>query len=265
MFNPVVSVVIPAYNAEHWLAETIQSVLDQTYQEFEVIIVDDGSTDTTRRVVENFKDERILYLYQENQGLSSARNSGIRAACGRYIALLDADDLFKPDKLAQQVARLEREPDLGVVTCGFDLIDDQGNWLREEQHWLHAPKINLHTLLFWNPLLPSTLLIRRIWFEKVGFFDESLRRYEDWEFSVRLALAGCRMEYVQKSLLSYRRHATNMSTAVDLVPVATEAAVKLMSNLFEQADLPEDVCLLRNKVFGNLYLDAAARAYNAGV
>jgi hypothetical protein len=128
-----------------------------------------------------------------------------------------------------------------------------------------VPAIELRTLLFSNPLLPSTLLIRRTWFERAGLFDESLRRYEDWEFPVRLALAGCRMEWVREVLVRYRRHQANMSTAIELVPVATEAAVGFMTRLFERSDLPDGVRALRGRVFGSVYLDAAARAYGAGV
>ncbi|MCJ7568848.1 MAG: glycosyltransferase [Anaerolineales bacterium] len=263
--TPKISIVIPAFNAEYWIARTINSVLSQTLQDLEIIVIDDGSTDGTRNIVEAIKDNRIQYHYQENRGLSGARNSGILASTGRFIALLDADDLFKPKKLAYQVELMEKEPDLGLVTCGIELIDQYDNHIGEERHWLFHPTIDLDHLLFWNPLLPSTLLIRREWFERVGLFDESLRRYEDWEFPIRLAAAGCRMEYVREILVSYRRHTVNMSSAVELVHVATDDAVRMITSFFEREDIPEHTQELKEKVMGNVYLDATARAYEAGL
>ncbi len=265
MTSPTVSVIIPAYDAARWLREAIVSVLNQNFQDFEIVVVDDGSTDDTRQIVESFTDSRLRYIYQPNRGLSAARNTGIRAALGRYIALLDADDVFKPDKLAKQVAILEGEPNIGLVLCGYELIDESGRVLREEKPYLRVPEVDLRTVLFWNPLLPSTLLIRRVWLDRVGMFDESLRRYEDWDFAVRIAFAGCQMRWVRETLLGYRRHQANMSTAAQLVPVATDAAVKFMSQFFARPDLPDAVCALQDRVFGNLYLDAAARAYGAGL
>jgi glycosyltransferase involved in cell wall biosynthesis len=261
----MVSVVIPAYNVERWLGGTMQSVLSQTYQDLEIIVVDDGSTDRTAQVVEAIKDERVSCIRQENRGLSGARNTGILAARGRYVALLDADDLFKPEKLERQVAVLDQCPSVGLVTCGFELIDEAGSHLGEERNWLSHPRIDLNLLLFWNPLLPSTLLIRRQWFDRVGLFDETLRRYEDWDLPIRLASAGCRMEYVEEILLSYRRHSFNMSTAVELVPVATRDAVRFMTSFFERPDIPESIRMLRGKALANVYMDAAARAYGAGL
>jgi glycosyltransferase involved in cell wall biosynthesis len=263
--TPNVSVVIPAYNAARWLAETVQSVLGQSYADFEVIIVDDGSTDGTAGVAQSVADSRIRYIYQQNRGLSAARNAGTREARGRYIAFLDADDLFRPDKLARQVAVLDGCPEVGLVTCGFEFIDEGGQRIGQQCSWLDCPKLDLPTLLFWNPLLPSTLIVRREWCERAGPFDERLRRYEDWEYAIRLAYAGCRMEYVHDVLLGYRRHENNISTAQALIPVATAAALNVMSEFFGKADLDPAIESLRPKVFANLYLDAAARAYGGGL
>jgi len=263
--SPVVSVVIPAYNADTWLAEAIQSVLDQSWQDFELIVVNDGSTDRTTEVVRGFKNRRISCISQENRGLSSARNTGIRGARGEFIALLDADDKFKPEKLTRQLAKFDADPEIGIVTCGYDLIDDRGKWLQREMPWLSAPLIDLKTLLFWNPLLPSTLLIRTHWFKTAGLFDGSLRRYEDWELPVRFAIAGCRMGWVHEVLVDYRRHETNMSTAGDLVPVATNDALEFITRFFREGELDEEIQALESKVLANLYLDGAARAYGAAL
>lgn len=255
--------MIPAYNAARWLAEAIQSVLDRTWEDFEVIVVDDGSTDGTAAVAARFNDPRVRYIRQQNRGLSAARNIGIRSARGTYAALLDADDRFKPDKLSLQMTAFHADPGLGMLTCGYDLIAETGRRLRAERPWLQAPVIDLRTLLFWNPMLPSTLLFRKDQVMQVGGFDESLLRYEDWDLPLRLALAGCRMGWVREVLLEYRRHDSNMSTDPELVPVATAAALEFMSRFFRRSDVPSPIRRLEDAVFGNLYLDASARAYGA--
>lgn len=261
MRDPIVSVAIPAYNSARWLPETMASVLKQTFSELELIVVDDGSTDDTPEVVKQSADDRVRYVHQENRGLSAARNTGILTARGKYIAFLDADDLFRPNKLARQLALFEADPALGLITCGYDLIDESGRLIGEERPWLDAPVIDLRTVLFKDPLLPSTLLVSRVWLDRIGLFDESLRRYEDWEYAVRATQAGCKMACAKASLLAYRRHRANMSTARHLVPVATADAVGFMTRFFNRDDLPTEIRALKPKVFGNLYLDAAARAY----
>ena len=110
-----VSIIIPAYNQAHYLGAAIASALGQSYGDVEVIVVDDGSTDKTREVVEQIGDPRLRYVYQENQGLSAARNTGIRHACGTYLSYLDSDDLFLPEKVALLLAVMEERPEVGLV------------------------------------------------------------------------------------------------------------------------------------------------------
>lgn len=265
MVDLKVSVVVPAFNAERWLAETIQSVLNQTFTGFELIVVDDGSTDGTATVAKSFQDVRVRYIRQGNRGLSGARNTGIRAARGSIVAFLDADDLFHPQKLAQQMAAFENDRRVGGVVCGYETIDESGTQLHEERPWLSAPLIDLRTLLFWNPILPSALAVRRDLLFTAGLFDEKLQRYEDWDLPLRLASQDCRMVWVKEVLVAYRRHGQNMSTAAELVPVATDAAVGFMKRFFSHPGIPAEIRSLEGKVFGNLYLDAAARAFGAGL
>jgi glycosyltransferase involved in cell wall biosynthesis len=262
---PHVTIVIPAYNAEQWLSAALGSALAQTYADIEVVVVDDGSTDGSARVVESFADPRVRLIRQENRGLSAARNTGIRQARGSLVAFLDADDLFDPNKIEKQVRPLENEPELGVVSCGFRVIDEVGSVLGMEMPWRDSPIVELPSLLFSCPLLPSTLLCRRDWLVRVGMFNESQRCYEDWEFAIRLALAGCRFGWVREPLISYRRHASNLSTSQKVVPAATRVALAFMKRFFSTPGLPGKLQQLRPKVFGNLYLDAAARAYGSGM
>ena len=122
---PIVSVIIPAYNAERFIPQAIQSVLEQTYQSYEIIVVDDGSTDKTKDILKEFED-KVCCIYQENQGPSAARNAGIKISQGRYICFLDADDIWTPDKLEVQVEFLECHPDISLVFSDHQDFDAGG-------------------------------------------------------------------------------------------------------------------------------------------
>src|SRR5712692_4293853 len=125
--SPTVSVVIPVYNGERYLAEAISSVLDQTYKNFELIVVDDGSTDQSAAVVRSFTDDRIRYLYQSNGGASKARNLGVAASRGTVIAFLDSDDVWLPHKLERQIDCLASHKDVGAVYCWYEVLEPDGS------------------------------------------------------------------------------------------------------------------------------------------
>ncbi len=135
--TPLVSVIVPAYNAARFLPESIPSVLAQTWTDFELIVVNDGSTDDTVACVEAFTDPRIRLVSQANRGLAGARNGGIRAARGSFIALLDADDLWHPEKLARHVAHLQSRPGVGVSYSASAFMDDAGR----DMHLMQTPKL----------------------------------------------------------------------------------------------------------------------------
>lgn len=184
MIHSKVSVIIPTYNRAELLKEAVDSVLAQTFRDFELLVVDDGSTDHTRELLKGCGDH-ITYLFQENQGVSSARNLGIRSSKGAYVALLDSDDLWLPQKLEQQVAIMDQQPDLQL--CHTEEI-----WIRRgvrvnprKKHQKHSGYIFPYCL----PLCvvsPSSVMIRRGLFEKVGYFDESLPACEDYDLWLRV-------------------------------------------------------------------------------
>ncbi|GAK58176.1 glycosyl transferase family protein [Candidatus Vecturithrix granuli] len=184
MQRQLVSVIIPTYNRAAWLKEAIDSVLSQSAQAIELIIVDDGSTDQTHELVAGYGDQ-IHYLYQDNQGVSSARNLGIRSSHGQYTALLDSDDLWLPDKLARQIAIMEQQPDLQL--CHTEEI-----WIRrgvrvnpKKKHQKYGGYIFPYCL----PLCvisPSSVMIRRSLFDNVGYFDETLPACEDYDLWLRI-------------------------------------------------------------------------------
>ncbi|MCP4399817.1 MAG: glycosyltransferase family 2 protein [bacterium] len=182
--TPKVSVIIPTYNRADFLKEAIASVLAQSYQDFELLIVDDGSTDRTHHVVDSYAG-RVKYLFQENRGVSSARNLGIRSSRGEFITLLDSDDCWLPQKLERQIEVMETEVELRL--CHTEEI-----WIRrgvrvnqKKKHRKHGGYIFPNCL----PLCvisPSSVMIRRMLFDEIGFFDETLPACEDYDLWLRI-------------------------------------------------------------------------------
>ena len=182
-----VSIIIPAYNAASTLADTLQSVLSQTYQDFEIWIIDDGSQDETEVVVQAQSDPRIHFLKQSNAGPAAARNRGVAASAGELITFLDADDCWTPDKLADQVRVLAERPDAAVAYSWTDYIDMAGQPLYAGCRDRHEGEV--YGALFRHNFIESgsNLMVRRAALEEVGGFDTSLRAVEDWELWLRLA------------------------------------------------------------------------------
>ena len=187
---PKVSVIIPTYNRGNLIHGAIESVSAQTYQDFEIIVVDDGSSDQTRSKLAAFrKDNKIRYIFQENRGSSSARNRGGREAEGEYLAFLDSDDLFLPTKLEKQAAVLETEPDFAMVQSFFAKFRaSPEEELGTRKTKFFSGHIYPQILTYWSYLMnPSCILIRKSVFEELGGFDESMPSAEDLDFFRRVA------------------------------------------------------------------------------
>jgi glycosyltransferase involved in cell wall biosynthesis len=216
--TPLVSVVTPTYNSGNFIAQAIQSVLEQTYQHHEVIVIDDGSTDETKDVLRGF-NSYIKYLYQENRGPSAARNAGIRAARGKYICFLDADDLWVANKLEVQLAFMEHHCDIGLVFSDFEEFDAdrilRGSFLAEKVfRYDIVSEIPIREafmkLVMENFIPTSTIMVRKECFEKVGLFDESLRSVEDRDMLLRIA-AHFGIACIPLVLSKKRVHGSNIS------------------------------------------------------
>jgi glycosyltransferase involved in cell wall biosynthesis len=204
MSSPLVSVIIPAYNQAEFLAATIHSVLNQTYQNFEIIVVNDASPDNTNEVMRQFTDPRIQYIVHErNQRLPATRNTGMRASQGEIIALLDADDLFHPEKLETHVKFLKEHPEVGVSYNARYEMNHSAETIREL--WRPPLTVSLVDLMLGFPFSPSDTVIRREWAFKVGLFNPEMGSAEDTDFPCRLALAGCQFAGIDRAL-NYRRH-----------------------------------------------------------
>lgn len=177
-----VSVIIPVYQVEKYIAATVKTVLAQTYTNFELIIVDDGSTDKSREICEQFTDPRIKIICQENRGVAAARNTGIRNAQGEYLALLDADDLWLPEKLAKHVEHLETSPSVGVSFCRSAFIDEQGKPLGIYQI-SKLQDITPLDLICRTPIGNGSVpVMRREVFEEIKFSDNLYGVVEDFYF-----------------------------------------------------------------------------------
>ncbi|MEL6861245.1 MAG: glycosyltransferase family 2 protein [Pseudomonadota bacterium] len=198
MSMPTVSVIMPVYNTAKYVEAAVQSVLDQTFSNFELLIIDDAGSDNSIELCQGFDDPRIRIISQVNRGLAGARNTGIRNAKGQFIALLDSDDLWEPQKLEKHVQHLRRAPHIGVSYAASKLIDDDGHLLRITQR----PKlrqISPRDVFLRNPIgNGSAPVLRRAVFEEIAYlnpareeldyFDESFRQSEDIECWCRIAL-----------------------------------------------------------------------------
>ncbi len=254
---PSVSVIIPTFNAAVFLPQAVLSVLQQTFQDFEIIIVDDGSTDNTHEICERFPVSKVRTIYQQNMGSPAARNSGIRATNAKYIAFLDADDWYLPDKLALQVQALESQPQLGLVTGGWATVNEAGETVRLDRPWMVYPQIDAHLLFYECPLVVHSVLVRRSWLEQVSFFDASLKFVEDWDLWLRLVLAGCKMAWNEALVCTRRMHPQNKSRDA----IKTKAGILATLEKAFASPLPPDLAVEKERILAHWYLVSAAGEY----
>lgn len=211
---PLVSIIVPTYNRCEFVQQAIDSVLAQTFQDFELIVVDDGSTDGTGDVLKTRYGGKIIYIWQENQGGPVARNTGISSAKGKYIALLDSDDFWLPEKLSRQVPVLENNPEVAVVLCQAWYVDNKGQRLGEQPLGVNtrSSDFSVEKLLLYNkiPAGSTTALIRRSVLDRVGGFSKDIRFGAEWDLWLRMA-ADSTMFMIPEPLAFYRRHKQTLS------------------------------------------------------
>ncbi|MGA9993775.1 MAG: glycosyltransferase family A protein [Pyrinomonadaceae bacterium] len=253
--QPLVSIIMPAYNAEKYVAAPLRSVLDQTYSRWELVVVDDGSTDKTALIVRGFadSDSRIRYIFQPNGRMARARNNGISNARGELIAFLDSDDLWLRDKLERQIEKLaETNADVifsdGFVFTDEDVFDEsvtfktlRGSFSGEEMYRL---------LLYDNRVPLLSALVRKSVLQRAGLFDEQQgfqARCEDYDLWFRVASAGATFYGMEQALVRYRVHSASMSGNKVEMMRATIATVK------KYMDVPTAQSVALNKRFRVLY------------
>ena len=245
MNNPSVSIIMPAYNAEKYIDEAIDSVISQTFANWELIIVNDGSTDDTQKIVEAYvsSDTRIKLINQENKRLGAARNEGIKNAKGEWVAFLDADDLWVDVKLEKQLAAAAVYPDAGVIfTNGFTFYQDDLKTAKPygavAGYYSATAAYKLEYTGNYIPVL--SVMVKRTHINNTGLQDESPAIYgcEDWDYWLRLAIQGVAFYGMEEKLFYYRKHASNMSNDSNLMSLAN--ANVFIKNYREELLSPEE-------------------------
>ena len=186
--QPLVSIILPSYNGERYIKEAIESVLNQSFGNFELILINDGSIDKTADILEEYKnkDSRIKTIHQENIGLAKSLNKGIRLAKGKYIARMDDDDLWLKEKLEKQIDFIEKNPEIGLLGTGCYEVTDKGKIIGKKIF----PEKNQELqkdLIQYNPFIHSSIMAKREVFDEVGLYDEKFRESEDYELWLRIA------------------------------------------------------------------------------
>ena len=258
---PCISVVIPAYNQGHYVVETVESVLAQTHHDYEIIVVDDGSTDDTRVRLVPYAD-RIHYMYQANKGLSGARNTGFAASQGDYVWFLDSDDLLRPDAFECMVHVLDEAPNDGLVYCAWQQISADDKSVLGEVHPRQSGNVLKLLLLREFFFFGSSALIRRSVLEQVGSFDESLPWGDDADMWLRIGLADRSFGYVDQPVLQYRVHNASMTASVS--PHQIEGWQAGLKKFFATPHLAPDLRALEKQAYAVLYFETAGRYFRAG-
>ncbi len=212
---PEVSIIIPAYNQDIFLEETLKSVLAQTYRDFECIIIDDGSTDSTLEISKKYADyKKVKYFYQENKGLAGARNTGIRLAKSKYIHFLDSDDIVNRNFLENMVNKLDNNEGVDVLSCAWILIDEAG---REISSKIGPVRSNNYFMdLILKNLFPvHAVILKKNIFDDVGLFNEKLAALEDWDMWLRIAMRNYKFDVLDEIGVKYRRHGRCMTLKLD--------------------------------------------------
>ncbi|HWP93500.1 MAG TPA: glycosyltransferase [Thermodesulfobacteriota bacterium] len=232
---PKVSVVIPTYNRAELLGSAINSVLSQTFQDFEIVVVDDASRDNTAEVIRGFNDKRIKHVRHEtNKGEAGARNTGVINSDGSYVAFLDDDDEWLPEKLERQIEIFERDSDrIGGVYTGFLKVDRATGQVVKEVIPTKRGNIFNELLQFNWIRIPSVLMVKKECFDRTGLFDASIPFGLDYDMWIRIS-KEFQFEYVDRPLVKYYSHAdSRLSTNYKLVISGKEAMLKKYSDVFE--------------------------------
>jgi len=231
--GPLVSVIMPAYNSAEYIKAAIESVLIQNYTNFELVIINDGSTDNTDKIVHGFKDGKIRYLWQKNRGLAATHNTGIRQSRGEFITKLDADDKMTPDFIARHLQEFAKHPEADLVYCDDCLIDESDKSIRIIKRPEYSDRKLLIRDLFrcGYPIVPFRTCIRRSVFNKIGFFDENLPIGEDYDMMRRFIKHGLKISHLPSAL--YLRRMTENSLSRNLTRYKAKCQLELVKRFTE--------------------------------
>jgi glycosyltransferase involved in cell wall biosynthesis len=256
---PEVSVIIPSYNSAKYLTDAVDSVLSQTFRDFEVLIVDDGSTDNTEGVISRY-GEPVRYIRQRNSGVAAARNRGIQESCGQYVAFLDADDTWRPEKLEMQVKALREKPGYRACYTAFTVVSANLTPCGVTRScW---PVASLQDLLLRGNVIGSicSVVCERSLFESTGGFDPSLSQCADWDMWVRMSTLT-EFLYLDSPLVTYRQHTANMSRNA---PLLEQDSLRVLQKGFDMPLLENGLRRKRRAAFARNYMVLAGTYFHAG-
>ena len=258
MLMPEVSVIIPTFNSAQYVTDAVDSVLNQSFGDLEVLVIDDGSTDDTESVMSRY-GAPVRYIRQQNGGVAEARNRGITQSRGRYVAFLDADDTWLPDKLAKEVTALDLNRGYRACYSAFAVADcdlvpfDVSNSRRE------GPALE-DLLLRGNVIAtPSTVMCERALFAETGGFDPALSQCADWDMWVRLA-ALTEFLYLDEPLVTYRQHGANMSANA---PLLERDSLRVLQKGFDMLEVPDSLRAKRRSAFARNDMVLAGTYFHA--
>jgi glycosyltransferase involved in cell wall biosynthesis len=257
--KPLVSVIIPNYNYASYVCEAVDSALQQTYDNIEVVVVDDGSKDNSREILERY-GYKITVISQPNAGVSAARNAGVKHSSGKFVAFLDADDVWLAEKIEKQVDLFESEKDLGLVHVGVEEFDTHGNILKTRLDGMSG-HVSHELLLFERPVVlggGSGLMIPREVFDEAKGFDLELLTSADWDFFYRIGRRH-KIGFVSEVLLRYRIHNSNMHGNIQRME-------REMSYGFEKAfdEKSADIQSIKRTAYANLHKVLAGSYFRTG-
>lgn len=235
-----ISVIVSTYNRADFIKESVESILSQTFPVFEILIVDDGSSDNTKEIVMSIADERIKYIWQKNQGIPAVtRNIGLKKAKGKYIAFLDSDDIWLPKKLEKQMKIFERNPNILLVSTNgyiFHTGDKRSKWIL---NLFFDKKILFQNLLRDNIIIASSVLMRSDVIQLVGFMDENpqIRASEDYDYWLRiLNYKDESIMVIKDRLVMYRVHKSNLSNVQNSAVLPIDERVRIIFDKYREYD-----------------------------
>lgn len=245
--EPKISVIMAVYNAEKYIKEAISSVLDQTFEDFEFIIINDGSKDKSIQIIKSFVDKRIVLIEQENKGLANALNNGLSVAKGKYIARIDADDVCYNERLKTQFDLLENNPEYVAVGSNADLVDDDGNFIVTTKILIEWEEIKKRLPL--NPFFHSSVMFSKEVAQRCGYYYEPIKQYyEDLILWNKMAKFG-KLRNIKKALIKYRFSPNSISLRRGLSRKELILIRKILEGYFD-SKLFDEIMIKRKKVDG---------------
>lgn len=256
--KPKISVLMSVHNGEVYLEEAIKSILDQTYADFEFILINDASTDSTKDIIRSFEDQRIILIDNEtNLGLTPSLNKGLLEARGEYIARMDADDVSHLDRLEKQFAFMELNKDVWVVGSNINIINDKGDVTQSNVYPETYDQI-LGTIFFKNSIVHSSAFFRREKIIEIGGYNKEYRKSQDYELWLQVIVNGGKLHNLQEILVDYRVHAESITQSSETSSEQEINSLKALQRSFKQImDINVDLDTL--KIFRYIYFHKNSR------